>query len=52
VNGDAFRSLRAFFNPRSVAVVGVGRNGGVGAAIFDNLRGTFQGSVYPVNPEH
>jgi acyl-CoA synthetase (NDP forming) len=50
VNDDALRSLRAFFNPRSVAVLGVGRSGGVGAAIFDNLRGTFHGSVYPVNP--
>ncbi len=36
-------SLRPIFAPQRVAVVGVGRDGGVGAAIFKNLRGRFTG---------
>lgn len=50
MTGDALSGLRAFFSPRSVAVLGVGRDGGVGAAIFDNLRASFKGRVYAVNP--
>jgi acetate---CoA ligase (ADP-forming) len=50
MTGDHLIGLRSFFSPRSVAVLGVGRNGGVGAAIFDNLRGSFLGPVYAVNP--
>ena len=43
-------SLRTFFSPRSVAVIGVGRTEGVGAAIFRNLVAGFTGRVFPVNP--
>ena len=45
-------SLRGFFDPRSVTVIGVGREpGGVGRAVFDNLLSAgFDGPVYPVNP--
>jgi acetyl coenzyme A synthetase (ADP forming)-like protein len=50
VNLDPLGSLRAFFSPTSVAVLGVGRSGGVGAAIFDNLRDSYHGPVYAVNP--
>ena len=50
MTGDHLFGLRSFFSPRSVAVLGVGRRGGVGAAIFDNLRATFRGPVYAVNP--
>lgn len=42
-------SLTAFFQPRSIAVIGASeREGSVGRAIWDNLRG-FSGAVYPVN---
>ena len=42
-------SLTAFFQPRSIAVVGASeREGSVGRAIWENLRG-FSGVVYPVN---
>ncbi|MBI4469504.1 MAG: GNAT family N-acetyltransferase, partial [Acidobacteria bacterium] len=49
--GAASASMKAFFEPKSVAVVGAGRRrGGVGAEIFHNLVFTgFQGVVYPVN---
>lgn len=45
-------TLRAFFEPRTVAVVGAGRRRGtVGAEIFHNLAsGGFTGRVVPVNP--
>jgi acetyl coenzyme A synthetase (ADP forming)-like protein len=44
-------SMKAFFEPRSVAVIGAGRKrGGIGAEVFHNLIvGGFQGVVYPVN---
>ena len=42
-------SLTAFFQPRSIAVIGASeREGSVGRAIWDNLHG-FSGTVYPVN---
>jgi acyl-CoA synthetase (NDP forming) len=50
MTGDRLSGLRSFFSPRSVAVVGAGRHGGVGAAIFDNLNQSFLGPVYAVNP--
>jgi len=48
----AARSLRAFFAPRSVAVVGASRTSNtIGRAILDNLiRGGFRGPIYPINP--
>lgn len=44
--------LSGFFEPQSVAVVGVARDEGkVGHFVFDNLRaGGFAGPIYPVNP--
>jgi acetyl coenzyme A synthetase (ADP forming)-like protein len=44
-------SLRPFFQPRSVAVIGASaREGSIGGDLFRNiLRGGFQGSAYPVN---
>lgn len=44
-------SMKAFFEPRSIAVVGAGRKrGGIGAEVFHNLMAAgFQGVVYPVN---
>lgn len=46
--------LRAFFEPRSVAVVGASdRPGSVGRAVFANLvEGGFRGELWPVNPRH
>jgi len=44
-------SMKAFFEPQSIAVVGAGRKrGGIGAEVFHNLvTAGFQGVVYPVN---
>jgi acetate---CoA ligase (ADP-forming) len=44
-------SMKAFFEPQSIAVVGAGRKrGGIGAEVFHNLVAAgFQGVVYPVN---
>ncbi len=46
-------SLRAFFQPSSVAVVGASRNiGSIGARILHALvRAGFKGPIYPVNPK-
>jgi len=47
----ATASMHAFFEPRSVAVVGADRNrGGLGAEILHNLRAGFRGKIFPVNP--
>ena len=43
-------SLRPIFEPRRVAVVGAGHRGGIGAAVFGNLRARFTGEVIPINP--
>ena len=45
--------LKALFAPRSIAVIGAGRErGSVGGEIFHNLLvNDFQGPVYPVNPK-
>lgn len=46
----ASASMKAFFEPRSVAVIGAGRKrGGIGAEVFHNLVTRFRGPVYPVN---
>jgi len=49
----AVASIKPFFEPRGVAVVGAGRQRGkIGAEIFHNVRATrFQGQVVPVNPK-
>src|SRR5262245_10793673 len=48
---QSMTGLRPFFEPRTVAVVGAGRErGGIGAEIFHNLAyGGFQGRVFAVN---
>jgi acetyl coenzyme A synthetase (ADP forming)-like protein len=43
--------LAAGLSPRTVAVVGAGRTGGVGAEILRNLLDRFRGRVFPVNPK-
>jgi acetyl coenzyme A synthetase (ADP forming)-like protein len=42
--------LAACFTPHTVAVLGAGRTGGVGASVLRNLLAGFSGRVYPVNP--
>ena len=47
----ASASMKVFFEPKSIAVVGAGRHRGtIGAEVFHNLvQAGFQGVVYPVN---
>ncbi len=47
----ASASMKVFFEPKSVAVIGAGRSRGtIGAEIFHNLMSAgFQGVLYPVN---
>jgi acetyl coenzyme A synthetase (ADP forming)-like protein len=49
----ASASMKVFFEPRSVAVVGANRHRGrIGSEIFHNLKATgFTGRLIPVNPE-
>jgi acetyl coenzyme A synthetase (ADP forming)-like protein len=49
----ATASVRPFFKPRTVAVVGASRTRGkIGAEVFQNIRaGGFTGTVIPVNPK-
>jgi acetyltransferase len=55
---DLFRSERhpldAAFKPRSVAAIGASEHrGSVGSTVLENLLiHSFQGKVYPVNPNH
>lgn len=43
--------LEKFFNPKSIAVIGASRKPGkVGYAILENLKNSFSGKIYPVNP--
>ena len=46
-------SLRSFFEPATVAVVGASpRRGTIGGELFRNvLEGDFAGAAYPVNPK-
>ncbi len=48
----AAKAIRAFLEPRSVAVIGASRTRGTpGGEVFHNLLfGEFAGAVYPVNP--
>ena len=54
--GLSVKQMHAFFNPRSVAVVGASRRiNKAGHVIFKNFaenkrRGVFKGEIYPVNP--
>ena len=54
---EAIQKLDAFFNPRSVAVIGATKKEGkAGGVIFKNFatnkqRGIFKGELYPINPK-
>lgn len=44
--------LQPIFHPRSVAVIGAGRDpASMSGRLFRNLRANFRGPVYPVNPK-
>ena len=51
-NRSAAESLKPFFHPRSVAIVGVSRQeGGIGRRVLESLQsGGFTGPIIPVNP--
>lgn len=45
-------SLEAFFNPKSIAVIGASRTPGkIGHAILESLKTGFKGKIFPINPE-
>ncbi len=48
------RALNAFFNPKTVAIIGAtAKERSVGRALIENLtRSNFQGEVYPINPKY
>jgi acetyltransferase len=49
----SIRHLDALFAPASVAVFGASeRSASVGATVWRNLSGAYQGRLYPVNPKH
>jgi len=54
---EATQKLDAFFNPRSVAVIGATKGQGkAGAVIFENFainepKSVFKGKLYPINPK-
>lgn len=44
-------NLDAFFNPKCIAVIGASRSPEkLGYLILENLKVTFQGKIYPINP--
>ena len=44
-------NLDKFFNPKSIAVIGASRTAGkIGSTILENLKLSFKGSIYPINP--
>ena len=44
-------NLDKFFNPESIAVIGASRSPEkIGYTILENLKVTFQGKLYPINP--
>jgi acetyltransferase len=46
------QSFHALFNPTNIAVIGAtDKDGSVGLAIMSNLKASFRGKIYPVNPK-
>ncbi len=51
-HSPVLRELDAIFRPRSVAVIGAGREASsMSGRLFRNLLASFQGPVYPINPQ-
>jgi len=45
--------MEAFFNPRSVAIIGATpKEGKVGRVIVENFKRRFKGRIYPINPKY
>ena len=45
--------IEAFFNPRSVAIIGATpKEGKVGRVIVENFKRRFKGKIYPINPKY
>ncbi len=50
-NQTIYMNLDAFFNPKSVAVIGASKERGkVGFSILEALKDGYKGEIYPVNP--
>src|SRR5579872_3738641 len=48
---NAAGDLKPIFSPRSVAVIGAGRDpASISGRLFRNLLASFRGPVYPINP--
>ena len=49
----ARNGIEAFFNPRSVAIIGATpKEGKVGRVIVENFKRRFKGKIYPINPKY
>ena len=45
-------TLDPLFEPKSIAIVGASRNPGeIGYEVLKNVKNSFQGQIYPINPE-
>ncbi len=45
------KNLNCFFNPKAIAVIGASeRDSSLGARILCNLRSSYEGGIFPVNP--
>lgn len=45
------QNLDSFFNPQSIAVIGASRTQGkIGYTILENIKLSFKGKIYPINP--
>lgn len=43
--------MKGLFSPKTIAVIGASREAGkVGFTVFDNLKSSYRGKVFPVNP--
>lgn len=52
MTNHTYKDITRMMNPKSVAVIGASsRSGSVGGAVMSNMRGSFKGQLYPVNPK-
>ena len=50
---EVSNGIEAFFNPRSVAIIGATpKEGKVGRVIVENFKRRFKGKIYPINPKY
>ena len=44
-------NLDVFFNPKTIAIIGASRTAGkIGNSILENVKASFSGKIYPINP--